>query len=81
MRWLKIKEVFKGQWVELVDVEWKAHEPYPQSGTVRNHAPDRNELLEAVSKDRGSPESVILFVGAAEAFVDHANTLIENINL
>lgn len=51
LSWKKIKQLYPGQWVELVDCSWEDCERYPSRGTVRVHARTRQQFhsLAAVS--------------------------------
>lgn len=70
LTWSHIKEMYPGEWVELIDVQWDWQKPTPSSGQVRNHAADRSELMKMVQASGPHPEAVVLYVGAAPAVVE-----------
>ncbi len=75
MSWSKIKQLFEGEWVELVELDWDWSSPFPRTARVKNHAPDRSELLELMGAEDQSANSVVLFVGAASAVVNFESSV------
>lgn len=75
MSWNRIKELFAGEWVELVDYDWDWNSAFPRSARVRRHASDRNELMAQPATGASSDAPVVLFVGAAAAVVNHESSL------
>jgi len=64
--WRLIQEYFQGQWVELVDSEWKWNSAHPSLARVRHHAGSRRELMQQIKKDRLQEGSVLLFINPAQ---------------
>jgi hypothetical protein len=64
LSWSHIKEMYEGEWVELVNVEWDWNKPTPSAGRVRHHASDRAELMKKIQGSAAEPEAVILYLGA-----------------
>ena len=62
LNWDEIQNRYSGEWVELVDYNWTDGEPYPSSGVVRVHAPDRKDFYAQANQARPA-DSAILFVG------------------
>lgn len=75
MSWSKIKQLFEGEWVELVELDWDWSSAFPRTARVRNHAPDRAELMEVIAEVGSAPNSVVLFIGAASAVVNFESTV------
>ncbi len=67
--WSHIKEMYQNEWVELIDSDWEWGSASPRRALVRNHAPDRNELLKKIHVSGPTAGSVVLFVGHAGAVV------------
>ena len=62
LTWAEINELYRDEWVELIDYEWDETEPDPKSGRVRVHSKDRKEFEKLIRQD--SPEdSALVFVG------------------
>lgn len=72
--WTIAKEIFQGEWIEIVDSEWEWNAPHPRWVRVRRHARDRNELLSQISHstltDSDLPHDLILFVAPSSGFVE-----------
>jgi hypothetical protein len=68
LTWEEIEKQYDRQWVELVDYDWPDGTPYPQSGVVRAHAPQRKQFYQ-LCKEHDTREGVspadaaIVFVG------------------
>jgi hypothetical protein len=75
MSWNRIKELFAGEWVELVDFDWEWSSSFPRAARIRNHASDRSELMSLVEAQGRGTNSVILFVGAASSFVNRESSI------
>lgn len=76
MSWNKIKQLFDGEWVELVEFDWEWSSPFPRTARVRQHAPDRAELLELIGdSDAARKNSIILYVGAAAAALNRESSV------
>jgi len=71
MRWQKIKEVFKGQWVELANFEWDWDSAVPTTAQVVHHAQDREELLQMIEESGAAQDGVILYVGDTQPMIEH----------
>jgi hypothetical protein len=61
--WNLIREAFDGEWVELVRYSWKPEKLHPNTGIVRNHSPNRRELLKMIAGSGRIDGAVVLFVG------------------
>lgn len=68
--WSQIKEIFGGEWVELVRYEWEWDRPHPKWAVVRNHAGDRKELLSLIEEEGEVSGSVVLYIGHATSIVE-----------
>ena len=64
LSWEQIKARYDGEWVELIDYDWPEGTPWPKSGIVRVHSPDRKEFWK-LAKTTQPPvtDSAGLFVG------------------
>lgn len=71
MPWSQIKDVFSGEWIELVAYDWPWGNPHPRWGIVRFHAADRQELLEQIAENDEREESLVLFVAKTTITVNH----------
>lgn len=63
LSWSKLKEVFAGEWIELVAYDWSWESSTPRWGIVRNYASDRASLMRLVEKSDPASDSLILYVG------------------
>lgn len=61
--------MYQNEWVELIECDWQMDRANPARAIVRNHAPDRVELLKLIDEDGEDPKSVILFVGFSDSVV------------
>ena len=75
MSWNRIKELFEGEWVELVDFDWEWTSSFPRLARVRNHASDRAELMSLIDVQGSLENSVVLYVGAAASVVSRDSTV------
>ena len=71
LTWSQIKELFEGQWVELVDFEWDWNRAYPKHARVRNFASDRSVLISKINNSPLQADSVVLYTDATEFMVRH----------
>lgn len=73
LTWSQIQDIFVGEWVEMVDVEWQPNSVMPRRARVRCAAPDRGALLKLSSNFKASGEdssdSVIVFIGQVRPMV------------
>lgn len=69
MSWNRIKELFDGEWVELVDLDWEWTSSFPRLARVRNHASDRAELMSLIGHQGSIQGSVILYVGSSASVI------------
>lgn len=44
LTWDEIRKEYDGQWVHLIDYDWKEGTPYPSAGVVHLHASTRKEF-------------------------------------
>ncbi len=74
--WNRIREAFDGEWVELVRYSWKPENLHPDAGIVRNHSPNRRELLKMIARSGRVDGAVVLFVGPSfpAVLAQHANS-------
>lgn len=70
LSWSHIKEMYEGEWVELVEVEWDWNKPTPSGGRVRNHATDRADLMKMIQRSAHQPDAVVLYLGAPGSVVE-----------
>jgi hypothetical protein len=64
LSWEEIIKQYDKEWVELVDYDWPDGTPYPRSGSVRVHAPDRKEFYRLMKELEPKPtDSALVFVG------------------
>ncbi|MCB0339728.1 MAG: hypothetical protein KDD53_08990, partial [Bdellovibrionales bacterium] len=63
LSWSRIKSLYRGQWVELIDFEWDWESHYPAWACVRHHHYDRNELLRLIEQSPAKKETVLLYLG------------------
>lgn len=75
MSWNRIKELFEGEWVELVDLDWEWSSSFPRLARVRNHASDRAELMSVIGEAGAVEGSVILYIGAAASIVNRDSSV------
>ena len=66
-----IKQVFKGEWVELTDVKWDSARPYPREARVRRHSSLRSALMTEIKSEGRSDSSPIFYLGGVESLVEH----------
>ena len=71
LSWSKIKEIFCGEWVELVDFEWPWERPAPAWGRVRLHASDRADLMRAIERRGEVEDAIVLYIGNTAAPIAH----------
>jgi hypothetical protein len=62
--------MYPGEWVELVDVQWDWNKPTPSAARVRNHAPDRGDLMKKIQSSAVKPDAVVLYLGSTPAVVE-----------
>ena len=62
LTWHEIEQLYDKEWVELIDYDWPEEEPYPISGIVRVHAPNRPEFDKLIAVDPPY-DSAYVFVG------------------
>jgi hypothetical protein len=63
LSWDQIKQRYDEQWVELIDCDWPDSMPWPKSGVVRVHSPNRKEFWRLANAATPIPEySASLFV-------------------
>ena len=67
--WKELREIYLGQWVELVDFDWDWNTPHPTVAKVRNSSSDRTELVELIARTGSLDDSVILFIGGVASSV------------
>jgi len=70
LTWEEIEKRFDQQWVELVDYDWPAGDPNPQSGIVRTHSNERREFYRLANEEPVPRDSAILFVGRKSFYKD-----------
>ena len=63
LTWDEIKELYRDEWVELVDFEWDMAEPYPKCGIVRFHNNDKKELKRILQGSDRPKEAALVFTG------------------
>lgn len=67
LSWSQIQDIFAGEWVEMVDVEWQPNSVMPRRARVRSAAPDRASLLKLAQASKSQAEdaadSIIVFIG------------------
>jgi len=63
LTWDEIRNIYRDEWVELVDYDWNEFEPKPRSGVIRDHAKDRRELHARFMKVPVE-DSAIVYTGA-----------------
>lgn len=75
MSWSRIKDLFEGEWVELIDFDWEWSSPFPKFARVRNHASDRTELMGLIAAEGAASNSVILYIGAASSVINRETSV------
>jgi hypothetical protein len=75
MSWNRIKELFEGEWVELIDFDWEWTSSFPRLARVRNHASDRAELMSLIEAQGSIENAVVLYVGAAASVVNRDSSV------
>ena len=64
LSWEQIQKMYDKEWVQLVDYDWPDGEPFPKSGIVRTHHPERKQFYHKVSQITPKPtDSAFIFVG------------------
>lgn len=65
LSWNQIKAIYRGEWVELTELDWEWDSPFPKRAVVRHHFADRADLMAAVRRDNrcATEQSTILFLG------------------
>lgn len=63
--WSQLRQIFVGEWVEIVDSEWPWERSTPVWGVVRHHHSDRNQLLRMIERNGAVEGSFIIFVGSS----------------
>ena len=63
LSWDEIEITYDQEWVELVDFDWPACEPYPLKGIVRSHGSNRQDFYRRANRKPRPRDSAILFVG------------------
>lgn len=75
LTWQQIETQFNHQWVQLVDYDWPEGTPYPKSGVVRVHAPERKEFYQKVHAMQPKPaDSAFVFVGIPQKMAGETYT-------
>jgi hypothetical protein len=69
--WSQLKEMFSGEWVELVSYDWPWGAPHPRWGIVRCYAPDRQELMEKIEEAGALSDSLVLYIAETTVTVTH----------
>ena len=64
LTWHEIREQFDQEWVQLIDFDWPEGEPFPASGIVQFHAPDRKQF-DMLSRQNPIDDAACVFVGKA----------------
>ena len=67
LSWKRLRNEYRGQWVELVAFDWDWASALPTWGTVRHHAEDRKKLMSAIERSGSVRDAVILYVGYPES--------------
>lgn len=73
--WNQLRDLFSGEWVELVDFRWEWNSPTPAWAVVRHHASDRKALLKKISESGERDDALILYLGATNPLVQNYNTV------
>jgi hypothetical protein len=67
LTWEQIKERYSEQWVELIDYDWPDGVPWPKSGVVRVHSPERKEFWRLVKEKQPEvTDSAIVYAGPVD---------------
>ena len=75
LSWSQILKKYRGQWVELTDVEWDWKSAFPSRASVRNADTDRGLLLNKIKKCGEQSDSVVLYLGAVRSTIDFAERI------
>jgi hypothetical protein len=60
----QIKQRYSEEWVMLVDYDWPVGEPWPKSGVVWVHSPNRREYWRLANEKKPRPKDTAgFFVG------------------
>lgn len=64
LTWEQIKQRYHEEWVELTNYDWPDGIPWPRSGVVRVHSPNRKEFWR-LANEKMPPvtDSAVVFVG------------------
>lgn len=68
--WSQIRDFFGGHWIELVDVEWHQHSPFPIRARVRHYAAERSALIEKIAESGEIDDAVILYLGSMSPLIE-----------
>ncbi|MDZ4784639.1 MAG: hypothetical protein SGJ02_01055 [bacterium] len=74
LSWSEILTRFQGEWVELIEYDWDWGRAYPRWAKVRHHSFSRFQLSQMTATSEKVASSVVLYLGAVESAVDHAET-------
>lgn len=69
LTWSQIREFFRDEWVELVDLEWDQEKSFPKLARVRHHSSGREHLLKKIKQSDKVNDSAILYLGQAAPLV------------
>lgn len=76
LSWGQIKDIFEGEWIELVEFDWGWNKTAPRWARVRHHAESRGELLIKISNSDPSPDSLVMYVAASQPVIQRSPTLV-----
>ena len=65
LSWDQIKKRYSDEWVMLIDYDWPEGTPWPKSGVVWVHSPNRREYWRLANEKKPIPEDTAgFFVGS-----------------
>lgn len=73
--WTQLRDLFAGEWVELVDFRWEWNSPTPAWAVIRHHASDRKALLKKIAESGEREDALILYLGATNPLVQHQDAV------
>ena len=66
LSWSKIRDIYEGEWIEVVDYDWPWNRSTPNWGVIRYHHPDRAELLRLIQSGGKHSDSLVLHIASAQ---------------
>ena len=63
LTWNEIRDQYRDEWVQLIDVDWDLSNPDPQAGVVRVHHKDKKEFKKLLAHGEKPQRAALVFTG------------------